>query len=122
MKLKKLIRKKKHKTYIAEYILCLDFECDNLRKKLRSVNDKTLIRKMIFKTKLQRKYSKRLQLLNFQIMEEQIKLYEYRIEAIINRVSESIDKLEKLQDSSGNLSYTQGNQLEEIITDLKEIQ
>jgi hypothetical protein len=65
MKLKKLIRKKKHRTYIAEYILCLDFECDNLRKKIRSVNDKTLIRKMIFKTKLQRKYSKRLQLLNF---------------------------------------------------------
>ena len=55
-------------------------------------------------------------------MEEQIKLYEYRIEAIINRVSETIDKLEKLQDSSGNLSYDQGNQLEKIITDLKEIQ
>ena len=55
-------------------------------------------------------------------MEEQIKLYQYRVEAIINRVSQSIDKLEKLQDSSGNLSYTQGNQLEEIITDLKEIQ
>jgi hypothetical protein len=55
-------------------------------------------------------------------MEEQIKLYQYRVEAIINRVSESIDKLEKLQDSSGNLSYAQGNQLEEIITDLKEIQ
>ena len=55
-------------------------------------------------------------------MEEQIKLYQYRIEAIINRVSESIDNLEKLQDSSGNLSYAQGNQLEKIITDLKEIQ
>ena len=55
-------------------------------------------------------------------MDEQIKLYAFRIEDIINRVSESIDKLEKLQDSSGNLSYTQGNQLEEIITDLKEIQ
>ena len=48
-------------------------------------------------------------------MEEQIKLYQYRVEAIINRVSGSIDKLEKLQDSSGNLSYVQGNQLEEII-------
>ncbi len=55
-------------------------------------------------------------------MEEQIKLYQYRVEAIISRVSESIDKLEKLQDSSGNLSYEQGNQLEKIITDLKEIQ
>ncbi len=55
-------------------------------------------------------------------MEEQIKLYQYRIEAIINRVSDSIDKLERLQDSSGNLSYEQGNQLEKIITDLKEIQ
>jgi hypothetical protein len=55
-------------------------------------------------------------------MEEQIKLYQYRVEAIINRVSESIDKLEKLQDSSGNLSYEQGNQLEKIITELKEIQ
>ena len=65
MKLKKLIRKKKHRQYIAEYILCLDFECDNLRKRLRSVNDKTIIRKIIFKTKLQKKYSKRLQLLNF---------------------------------------------------------
>ena len=54
MKLKKLIRKKKHRQYIAEYILCLDFECDNLRKRLRSVNDKTLIRKIIFKTKLQK--------------------------------------------------------------------
>jgi len=65
MKLKNIIRKRNHRKYIAEYILLLDFECDNLRKKLRSVNDKTLIRKMIFKTKLQKKYSKRLQLLNF---------------------------------------------------------
>ena len=58
MKLKKLIRKKKHRQYIAEYILCLDFECDNLRKRLRSVNDKTLIRKIIFKTKLQKNIAK----------------------------------------------------------------
>jgi hypothetical protein len=65
MKLKDITRKRNHRKYIAEYILRLDFECDNLRKNLRSVNDKTLIRKMIFKTKLQKKYSKRLQLLNF---------------------------------------------------------
>lgn len=65
MKLKKIIRKNKHRKFIAEYILALDFECDKLRRKLNSVNDKTLIRKIIFKTKLQKKYSKRLQLLNF---------------------------------------------------------
>ena len=65
MKLKKIIRKNKHRKFIAEYILALDFECDKLRRKLNSVNDKTLIRKIIFKTKLQKKYSKRLQLINF---------------------------------------------------------
>jgi len=55
-------------------------------------------------------------------MEEQIKLYEFRIEAIINRVSESIDKLEELQSSSGNMSYDQDKLLKKIISDLKEIQ
>jgi hypothetical protein len=55
-------------------------------------------------------------------MEEQIKLYEYRIEAIINRVSESIDKLEDLKASSGNMSYDQDRLLKQVITDLKEIQ
>lgn len=65
MNLKKIIRKNKHRKFIAEYILALDFECDKLRRKLNSVNDKTIIRKIIFKTNLQKKYSKRLQLLNF---------------------------------------------------------
>lgn len=65
MKLKNIIKKRNHRKYIAEYILQLDFECDHLRRKLKSVNDKTIIRKIIFKTKLQKKYSKRLQLLNF---------------------------------------------------------
>ncbi len=65
MKLKDITRKRNHRRFIAQFILQLDFECDYLRRKIRSVNDKTLIRKMIFKTKLQKKYSKRLQLLNF---------------------------------------------------------
>ncbi len=65
MKLKDITRKRNHRRFIAQFILQLDFECDHLRRKIRSVNDKTLIRKMIFKTKLQKKYSKRLQLLNF---------------------------------------------------------
>lgn len=65
MKIKKIVRKKQHKRYISNYILALDFECEKLRRSLKSVNDKTIIRKIIFKTKLQKKYSKRLQLLNF---------------------------------------------------------
>ena len=51
-----------------------------------------------------------------------MKMYEYRLEAIIKRVAESIDKLEKLKASSGNMSYDQENQLISIIKDLKEIQ
>lgn len=65
MKIRKIVRKNKHKKYISNYILALDFECEKLRRSLKSVNDKTIIRKIIFKTKLQKKYSKRLQLLNF---------------------------------------------------------
>lgn len=65
MKIRKIVRKKQHKRYISNYILALDFECEKLRRSLKSVNDKTIIRKIIFKTKLQKKYSKRLQLLNF---------------------------------------------------------
>jgi hypothetical protein len=65
MKIRKIVRKKQHKRYISNYILALDFECEKLRRSLKSVNDKTIIKKIIFKTKLQKKYSKRLQLLNF---------------------------------------------------------
>jgi len=65
MKLRNILRKRKHKRYISEYLLTLDFECTTLRKQIKSVNDKTLIRKMIFKTNLQKKYGKRLQLLEF---------------------------------------------------------
>ena len=65
MKIRKIVRKNKHKRYISNYILALDFECEKLRRSLKSVNDKTIIKKIIFKTKLQQKYSKRLQLLNF---------------------------------------------------------
>jgi hypothetical protein len=55
-------------------------------------------------------------------MEEQMKMYEYRLEAIIKRVAESIDKLEDLKASSGNMSYDQDRLLKQVITDLKEIQ
>jgi hypothetical protein len=65
MKIKKIVRKKQHKRYVSNYILALDFECEKLRRSLKSVNDKTIIKKIIFKTELQKKYSKRLQLLNF---------------------------------------------------------
>ena len=65
MKIRKIVRKNKHKRYISNYILALDFECEKLRRSLKSVNDKTIIKKIIFKTELQKKYSKRLQLLNF---------------------------------------------------------
>jgi len=65
MKLKNFQRKRRHKRYLSNFILTLEFECDTLRKQIKSVNDKTLIRKMIFKTNLQRKYGKRLQLLEF---------------------------------------------------------
>ncbi len=65
MNLKYTTRKKRHKKYISDFILNLEFECNILRKKLKSVNDKTLIKKIIFKTELQRKYVKRLNLLNF---------------------------------------------------------
>ena len=65
MNLRTSSRKRKHKKYISEYLLTLDFECTKLRKQIKSVNDKTLIRKMIFKTNLQKKYGKRLTLLEF---------------------------------------------------------
>jgi hypothetical protein len=65
MKLKNFQRKRRHKRYLSNFILTLEFECDTLRKQIKSVNDKTLIRKMIFKTNLQKKYGKRLQLLEF---------------------------------------------------------
>jgi len=58
-------RKKKHKQFVGNFILTLDFECNQLRKQLKSVNDKTTIKKLIFKTSLQEKYRRRLQLLNF---------------------------------------------------------
>ncbi len=65
MKLTLQTRKQKHKKYVGNYLLKLDFECNNLRKKLTSVNDKSIIKKLIFKTYLQQKYRRRLQLLNF---------------------------------------------------------
>ncbi|MBC8475680.1 MAG: hypothetical protein H8D53_04465 [Bacteroidetes bacterium] len=55
-------------------------------------------------------------------MEEQIQMYQYRLEAIVKRVSGTLEKLEKLKASSGNMSYDQENQLISIIKDLKEIQ
>lgn len=65
MKINIQSRKKKHKKFVGNFILALDFECNQLRKQLKSVNDKTTIRKLIFKTSLQEKYRRRLQLLNF---------------------------------------------------------
>jgi len=65
MKLTLQTRKQKHKKYVGNYLLKLDFECNNLRKNLTSVNDKSIIKKLIFKTSLQQKYRRRLQLLNF---------------------------------------------------------
>tara|TARA_Y100001938_G_C7801323_1_gene287246 strand:- start:179 stop:376 length:198 start_codon:yes stop_codon:yes gene_type:complete len=65
MKINIQSRKKKHKKFVGNFILELDFECNQLRKQLKSVNDKTTIRKLIFKTSLQEKYRRRLQLLNF---------------------------------------------------------
>ena len=55
-------------------------------------------------------------------MEGLIDMYQYRLEAIVNRVSDTLVKLEKLQASSGNMSYDQDQELKEIIKDLKEIQ
>ena len=55
-------------------------------------------------------------------MEGQIEMYQYRLEAIVNRVSDTLVKLEKLQASSGNMSYDQDRLLKQVITDLKEIQ
>ena len=55
-------------------------------------------------------------------MEEQIQMYQHRLEAIVKRVSGTLEKLEKLKASSGNMSYDQENQVTSIIKDLKEIQ
>jgi energy-coupling factor transporter ATP-binding protein EcfA2 len=55
-------------------------------------------------------------------MDGQIQMALYRIEAIVNRVSDCVDRLEKLEDMSGNLSYGQSQELSAIIKDLKEIQ
>ena len=65
MNLRTSSRKRRHKISISEYILKLEFECNTLRRQLKSVDDKTLIKKIIFKTQLQNKYAKRLKLLNF---------------------------------------------------------
>jgi len=55
-------------------------------------------------------------------MEGEIQMTQYRIDAIVNRVSDCVDRLEKLDDMSGNLSYGQSKELSAIIKDLKEIQ
>ena len=55
-------------------------------------------------------------------MDGQIQMALYRIEAIVNRVSDCVDRLEKLDDMSVNLSYGQSQELSAIIKDLKEIQ
>jgi hypothetical protein len=55
-------------------------------------------------------------------MEGQIQMYHHRLEAVIKRVSDTLVKLEKLESSSGNMSYDQDTLLKEIIKDLKEIQ
>jgi len=55
-------------------------------------------------------------------MEGEIQMTQYRIDAIVNRVFDCVDRLEKLDDMSGNLSYGQSQELSAIIKDLKEIQ
>jgi len=55
-------------------------------------------------------------------MDGQIQMAIYRIEAIVNKVSDCVDRLEKLDDMSGNLSYGQSQELSAIIKELKEIQ
>ncbi len=65
MKLYRQSRKQRHKKFVGNYLLTLDFECNQLRKQLTSVNDKSIIKKLIFKTSLQDKYRRRLQLLEF---------------------------------------------------------
>ena len=65
MKLYRQSRKQRHKKFVGNFLLTLDFECNQLRKQLTSVNDKSIIRKIIFKTSLQDKYRRRLQLLEF---------------------------------------------------------
>ena len=56
-------------------------------------------------------------------MEGQIHMFHYRIEAIINRVSKSVDKLEELQSlTEMKLSFKESEILKQTIDDLKEIQ
>jgi hypothetical protein len=47
---------------------------------------------------------------------------EFRIEALINLIKDSLEDLEILQSSSGNMSYDQDQRLKKIITNLKKIQ
>jgi len=47
---------------------------------------------------------------------------EFRIEAIVNLIKDSLEDLEILQSSSGNMSYDQDQRLKKIITNLKKIQ
>ena len=47
---------------------------------------------------------------------------ELRIEAIVNLIKVTLEVLEILQSSSGNMSYDQDQRLKKIITNLKKIQ
>jgi len=55
-------------------------------------------------------------------MDGQIEMALYRIESIVNKVSDCVDRLEKLDDMSGNLSYGQSQELSAVIKELKKIQ
>lgn len=55
-------------------------------------------------------------------MDGQIQMAFYRIESIVNKVSDCVDRLEKLDDMSGNLSYGQSQELSAVIKELKKIQ
>ncbi len=55
-------------------------------------------------------------------MEEQIKMFIYKIEAIVGIVKQSVKKLEGIVDTQDNLTAQQKNVLKKIISELKEIQ
>lgn len=55
-------------------------------------------------------------------MPQEKKFEELRIEAIVNSIKVTLEDLEILQSSSGNMSYDQDQRLKKIITNLKKIQ
>jgi len=55
-------------------------------------------------------------------MQKEQTFEELRIETIVNLIKDTLEDLEILQSSSGNMSYDQDQRLKKIITNLKKIQ